>query len=581
MAVTLRTGLTIATVSAVMVASAAGGIVRNRITITSLTPPPSQITDAAAARFLTQSAYGVTDADIAAVEKLGYAGWIDQQVAEPGNVRASEWIWNILAARRAAAAASIGADINDFSHVYWRQTVTGKDQLRQRVQLALSEILVTSYTSSTYSNLAASFADYWDMLGRDAFGNFRTLLEDVTLHPAMGVYLNSLGSMKENPATGQGPDENFAREIMQLMTIGLYQLNPDGTRKRDDAGQPIPAYSHDDIVGLSRVFSGMGWYRTTPVHDNHRTDLPSTLEELSHPMIYYDALHSTSAKTFLTVSIPASATLNSPAELKLALDTLFNHPNVGPFIGRQLIQRLVTSNPTPAYVGRVAAVFNNNGQGVRGDLRAVVKAILIDPEARQPSLTGATTDGKLGEPVIRASSLLRTFGATSRSGTWNLNNQSDPRALNQAAMLSPSVFNFFRPGYVAPNSRTGDRGLVAPEMQLVNEVTVAGYLNFMQQLIGTGAGNPVNGASGYDVNLDPSAEMALAHDPTALVARLNRLLFAGRMSTGLQANIARAVASLPMPAATATPAQVAAVRSSRARMAIFLSVASPEYLVQP
>ena len=312
----------------------------------------------------------------------------------------------------------------------------------------------------------------------------------------------------------------------------------------------------------------------------YRTNPDNAEASLINPMLFYPGVHSISAKSFLGVTIPASTTEDGPGDMKIALDTLFNHPNVGPFISYRLIQRLVTSNPSPAYVSRIAAVFNNNGSGVRGDLGAVVKAILLDAEARNPSTTSLPTYGKLREPVVMFAGAMRTFGATSRSGGWTASNGWDPSSLGQVAMYSPSVFNFFRPGYVTPKGKMGDKNLVTPEMQLVNEVSVAGYLNTLQTLIRTGYGTTPAGATGPDITLDPAAAAALADDPNALVSSLNRLLFAGTMSTGLQANIVRAVNSLAMPAATAAAADIATARSNRARLAIFLAMASPEYIVQ-
>ncbi|HEX7943237.1 MAG TPA: DUF1800 domain-containing protein [Phenylobacterium sp.] len=518
-----------------------------------------------AARFLTQATYGPTDATIAQVRASGYSLWIDEQMtmAPPTGHLA-------LVDARLAPGASV--DAVDFYYSYWTQAVTGPDQLRQRMKLALSEIFVISLTDSTIS--ARGAASYYDMLGANAFGNFRTLLEQVALHPMMGVYLTWAGNQKEDPATGRNPDENFAREVMQLMTIGLYQLNPDGTVRTDISGRPLPTYTAEDISGLARVFTGYSYYSPSPTSLTFRGgNLPADAKTRS--MIPYPAFHSTGAKTFLGVTIPASATSNPDADLKIALDTLFNHPNVGPFIGKQLIQRLVTSNPSPAYVARIAAVFNNNGKGVRGDMAAVVRAILLDSEARSAAAADDPNFGKVREPIVRMANWARAFDAKSQSGNFLIPSTSANTSLSQTALTAPSVFNFYRPGYSPPNTRVGAAGLVAPEFQIVDEVTVAGYLNTMQTTIDAGIGNTVNGAR--DVRSAYAAEVAIATDPTALVDRMNFLLMSGRMSATLRGRIIDAVSAINLPASGATRTTALLNRS---KLAAYMTMASAEYLVQ-
>lgn len=525
-----------------------------------------------ASRFLIQATNGPTDATISQVRAAGYGEWIDQQIATPAPPsHLSDVDARLAAARQTNPAALLSAI--DFYSSYWRQAVTGPDQLRQRMKLALSEIFVISLADSSIDVRGA--ASYYDMLGANAFGNFRTLLEQVTLHPQMGIYLTWLGNQKEDPATGRKPDENYAREVMQLMTIGLYELNQDGTVKTDAQGRPIPTYTADDISGLAKVLTGYSYYSPNPSATTFRgAGLPSDARVRS--MIPYAAFHSTSAKTFLGRTIPASATADPAGDLKIALDTLYNHPNVGPFIGKQLIQRLVTSNPSPAYVSRVAAVFNNNGKGVRGDMGAVVKAILLDPEARGAQAANDVNYGKVREPIIRLANWARAFSTTSTSGEWLVGATNNNTSLGQAPLTSPSVFNFFRPGYVAPNTRVGTAGLVAPELQIVDEVTVAGYLNTIQSTIDLGIGTTVNGAR--DVRSAYAAEVALANDAGALVDRVNLLLMAGKMSSTLRGRIVETVNSVPVPAAAG--ASQTNVLNLRVRLAVFMTMASPEYLVQ-
>jgi uncharacterized protein (DUF1800 family) len=529
-----------------------------------LAPPP---TLGEAARFLTQASFGATDADIAGVQQAGFAAWIAQQEALP--VQGSSAVAFMTA--RQAANTQTKRYLPDYLYeAFWRDAATAPDQLRQRVKLAYSEIFVVSVADPNVDPLMAG--SYYDMLGANAFGNFRTLLERVALHPAMGVYLSWIANQKSDPATGRHPDQNFARESMQLMTIGLFQLNPDGSRKLDAKGQTISTYSGADIAGLADVLTGYSWYSAKPTSATFATRPAGAAQvaAMTTPMIPYPAYHETGAKSFLGTTILAQATSNPPADLKVALDTLFNHPNVGPFIGRQLIQRLVTSNPSPDYVARVAAVFADNGKGVRGDMGAVIAAILLDPEARNPSNDPAY--GKLREPVVRMANWMRAFNAQSASGNWLLASTSANTSLDQSLLTAQSVFNFWRPGFTPPGAKLGELGYVGPEFQAVDEVSVAGYLNTMQAAIGAGVG------TGRDVTPNYTTETGLAGDPNALADRVNLLLLNGQMSPNLRSRITGAVSSVALPAAAGTARSTAL--TNRAKLAIFMAMASPEYLAQ-
>ena len=524
-----------------------------------IAPPP---TPAEAARFLTQASFGATDADISNVQQAGFAAWIAQQEAMP--VQGSTVAFMLA---RQAANTSTKRFLPDYLYeAFWRDAATAPDQLRERVKLAYSEIFVVSMVDPNVDPLMAG--SYYDMLGANAFGNFRTLLEQVALHPAMGVYLSWIGNQRSDPATGRHPDQNFARESMQLMSIGLFQLNPDGSRKLDAKGQPIPTYSTSDIVGLADVLTGYSWYSAKPTSKTFTTR-PAGTDALTRPMIPYPAFHETGAKTFLGTTIPASAASNPAGDLKVALDTLFNHPNTGPFVSRQLIQRLVTSNPSPDYVARVAAVFADNGKGVRGDMGAVIAAILLDPEARNPSTDPAY--GKLREPVVRMANWMRAFNAQSASGNWLLASTSANTSLDQSLLTAQSVFNFWRPGYSPPGTKLGDLGYVGPEFQAVDEVSVAGYVNTLQGAIGAGVG------TGHDITANYATEAGLATDPNALTDRMNLLLLNGTMSTNLRSRITGAVSGVALPA-TGTARTTAL--NNRAKLAVFMAMASPEYLAQ-
>jgi uncharacterized protein (DUF1800 family) len=522
------------------------------------------VSDEQAVRFLLQAQFSASDADVAAVRAAGYAPWLSQQMARTGP---TGWDW--LDAKGYADPLN-AANYYDQSapgdHMIWNQLMTCPDPVRKRCALALSELFVVSLSGLDFSWRSHGIAAWWDLLAQHAFGNFRTLLEAVSLNPAMGFWLNTRGNQKENPATGRLPDENYAREVMQLMTIGLVELNPDGTERRDGQGNRIDSYSQADVTQLARVFTGYDFDQSQnqPTVVNGRT-IPSTAYTRL-PMALNASRHSTLAATFLGTTIPA----NTPGAtaLRMALDTLFNHPNTGPFFARQMIQRLVTSNPSPAYVGRVAAKFANNGAGVRGDLHAVFGAILLDDEARSPQGLADPAFGKLREPMLRFVQWGRTFGLQSVSDGWRIGDLSNPATqLGQSPLRSPSVFNFFRPGYVPPSTTLAASRQVAPEFQIVTESSVGGYLNYMQERIRNGVGTDMQPAY--------AQELALVADAPALVRRLNLLLTGGQLSAATVALITNAVASVAV-----TASSTDSVRRNRVAAAVLLVMASAEYLVQ-
>ncbi|HEY9106097.1 MAG TPA: DUF1800 domain-containing protein [Roseateles sp.] len=501
--------------------------------------------DAEAARFLAQAGFAASTADIATVKAGGYAAWLDAQFAMPVSDGHFDWM--------VARGYAVDANRNSFAgldNTLWRKLMSAPDTLRQRVVLALSEILVVSMNGLPVQWRGFMGAAYMDLLEQHAFGNFRALLEAVTLSPAMGVYLNMRGNQKEDTKTGRVPDENYAREVMQLFTIGLVQLNADGTAKVGSDGKPLETYTQTQITELARVFTGWDY-------DGASSTDPAYVKK---PMINNPARFAAGAKKVLGVDIPATA--DGPTAMKTAMDTLANHPNVGPFIGRQLIQRLVTSHPSAAYVARVSAVWADNGAGVRGDLKAVVRAVLLDIEAR--ATPSGNAGGKLREPVLRLVQWARSFNAASPTGLWNIGDTTNPGTrLGQSPLRSGSVFNFFRPGYVPPGSTLGTNGVTAPEFQLCNESTVAGYLNYLQTAIGSGIG---------EVKASYTAEAALATDAMALVASLSLRLGGGGISAATESTIATAIASIS--------ATTDAGKLNRVYAAILMLMACPEYLVQ-
>jgi len=533
-------------------------------------------TDVQAARFLQQAQFSSTESDIFQVRQAGPAAWIERQVATASGIQGWDWL----------NAQGYGAiDSNNWydrtepgDRMAWAQLLASPDMARKRMALALSEIVVVSLSGLDFSWRSHAIAKYWDTLCTHAFGNYRDLLQDITLNVAMGYYLNTKGNRKEDASSGRQPDENYAREVMQLFTIGLQKLNPDGSLL---GGTVQEAYTADDVSNLARVFTGYdldqtqnvpttiaqtgGGTRTIP--STHYVRLP--LKLTTNSVNNNTANHSTLSVNFLGVTIGVNT--DPATALRTALDTLFNHANTAPFICKQLIQRLTTSNPSAAYVGRVAAKFANNGTGVRGDLAQVYAAILLDDEARSASGLSAPEYGHLREPMVRLVQWVRTFGVTSNSGAWRIGDLSNPgNALGQSPLRSPSVFNFFRPGYVPP-ATTLSIGAVAPEFQLVTESSVGGYLNYMEGVVG-------NGINSGDVKATYTAEIGLATNPTALVNHLNKLLCAGQLSSTTVTSISSTVSGMSGTVASATT--TASNLRNRVCAAVLMVMACPEYLIQ-
>lgn len=458
--------------------------------------PPAPVGKAEASRFLQQATFGPKLSEIEALAPVtGYDAWLEQQRLAPVSLQ--------LPYLQTLKANGENVYQNARMDIWWRNAVRGPDQLRQRMAFALSEILVVSDQAGPLNNDVEGLGNYYDILARNALGNYRTLLEEVTLSIPMGRYLSMYQNQKPDRASGLRADENYAREVMQLFTIGLVQLNLDGSEKKDSSGQVIPTYKQADVEGLARVFTGFS-------HPHVRSDsgpwdffYGAGSQDSTQPMEAWESFHDRSAKVIVGNS-PIPAGLGAMAELRMALDVLFNHPNVGPFIGRQLIQRLVTSNPSPAYVQRVATVFNDNGGGVRGDLYAVVRAILIDPEARKGNVTMPDRFGKLREPLLRATHVWRAFDAIGKNGRYDFWNPEYPLA--QAPLRSPSVFNFFRPGF-QPVALIGTT-LSCPECQITNEASVTELLNQVDSFAyhyrtSDGEGSPYYGDNAILLDFQP------------------------------------------------------------------------------
>lgn len=531
--------------------------------MTTLPNPLPLPTRVEASRFLSHAAIGYTGADIDALKSQGYEVWLTRQFAAWRQT--SHWDWML-----ARYSPSIGD--GDLGTSIWRRFIEGRDVLRQKVTLALSEILVTSVRNflAGYTNYGG--AAYLDMLEERAFGNFRDILQGVSESLFMAYYLTFKGSKKANSQGTQQPDENYARELLQLFSLGLFVL--------DESGDPVPAddgngwkqvYTQADVEALARVFTG--W-------DADIADNPGAYARWKRPMVNAAANFDSGAKSFSFapgVTIPAGASAQD--NLRMALDAIFAHPNVGPFICKQLIQRLVTSNPSRGYVARVSAVFNDNGQGVRGDMKAVVRAILLDldlfDDMGRRVGKGPVPEqfGKLREPAARLVHFAKAFNMRSRSGNWWTPSHHVGeyfRDVGQEPMKSPSVFNFFRPDYSPPGTGFTEPGqvrLVAPEFQITTESSVIRYVTQMSTIINWSLSTP-----DIDAAADYSAWLSKASDPGALVTELNVLLAAGNLSPSTTLLIVNALNGMLMVST--------ADREKRVKAAVLMIMSAPEFIAQ-
>ncbi|MGL6291011.1 MAG: DUF1800 family protein [Silanimonas sp.] len=522
------------------------------------------VAQADAARFLQQATFGPTDAEISRVISMGYDAWITDQFNRPtsSHLATHQAIHNELSPHLGGDADDIACE---FSYpcqltrhdTWWQIGVRGEDQLRQRVAFALSQFFVISEVSDNVGYSQQAISDYYDTLSVHGLGNYRTLLEEVTLHPLMGRYLGMLQNEKADPRTNTEPDENFAREVMQLFSIGLVELNIDGTPKLDGNGSPIPTYDNTRITNLARALTGWNFSNAAQWW-NWEDDVK--IAGLISNMRPWENYHDTGAKTLLGgTAVPAGGT--AAADLRIALDNLANHPNVGPFLARHLIQRLVTSNPSPGYIRRVAETFNNNGSGVRGDMRAVVRAVLMDAEARDAAQAQQYGYGKVKEPMLRFAAVLRAFNAegqavaTAGGATTRglLRNRGIGVDMAQSVMGSPSVFNFYRPNYM-PTGDLRQRGLFAPEMQILNEAVAISSINHFHgrlwqtdsadTTIPTTTSDPRFYWTRYRFNL--AAEKNFAVAPEKLVDRMNLLLMGGRMPADMRSILVASTYATPM-----------------------------------
>lgn len=527
-----------------------------------------------ASRFLCQATLGANLQEIQRTSLMSKDAWIEEQFkinprymsVELDKVYKEVLDWYYL--NGGDSTNQPGLYWNQFQYAWWNLNMTNQDKLRQRVAFALSELFVISINADIGS-YALGLANYYDVLTRNSFGNFRNLLREVTLHPAMGSYLSHLNNPKSNEEENIHPDENYAREIMQLFSIGLYELNIDGTYKLDSLGNQIPTYDQNDIKEFAKIFTGLSFSAIMPNRwiDTAQFGVDIYLGDLTKPMRMFDEYHEPGSK-YLLNGFVTPARQNGMADIEMAIDNLFNHPNVGPFICKQLIQRLIKSNPTPAYVARVSRIFNNDGKNVRGNMAAVIKAILLDPEARDCDWLSDPKNGQLREPILRysqfasANELEQYYGRFWNTGYEFLDNAG------QLPFASPTVFNFFSPFY-KPNGPIGDQNLVGPEFQIHNSRTSIGFIN------------QVNNWALYSYVFyswerdDPYTTLvtteleALARDPEALVNRLDVLFTHGNLSDRTRSIIKNSMTTLTR----------GDYREDRVRLALYLIMISPDYAI--
>ena len=508
---------------------------------TVVTPPSVTVSATEAARILDQTSFGPTAAGIQNVETIGINAYLNQQFAQPTTQLAAIPLSPLPAVCLTANNARVCAESE-----WWQAAVTGNDQLRQRVAFALSEMFVVS----TQSVSGAAIPQFHNALANDAFGNFYTIMTDVALSPAMGGYLNMLNSAK--PATGQIANENFARENMQLFTLGLYQLNQDGTQQLDGSGNPIPSYTQAQVQAFAKAYTGWTYASAT---GGTPAKFPNSTANYAYPMAAVETSHDTTAKTLLNGTV-LSAGGTAEADLAGALTNIFNDSNVGPFVCTQLIQHLVTSTPSPAYVSRVAAVFANDGNGVRGNMQAVITAIITDEEARAGDTNSSYDGGNLREPVLFITAMMRGLGFnnTDVNGSYfTLSNYSSP--LNEEPYFANSVFNFFPPNYVIPGTTIN-----APEFDIENTATAVLRLSLADSIVN-------NKISGFSVDLsNTSALGTMAATPATLVSYLNTLLMHSQMPANMSTTIINTITPLTS-------------NAQRVRIAVFLIVTSSQYKV--
>ena len=473
----------------------------------------SEITKAQAFRILEQATFGPTDDDLKAVQTLGTAKWIEQQLNSSSAYDSSSdshqshlQRYKAIAKMAEPSTYSSESDFNnnyhgrtsDYQTAAWFDNVLhGKDQLRQRVAFALSELIVISGSKQRTRFRGDSLASYYDILAKHAFGNFRNLMGEISRSPGMGVFLSHQGNKKFNSSSNTHPDENFARELMQLFSIGLWKMNQDGSMVKDSSGDPIASYTQDDVEELAKVMTGYDIKGNSKFGKTNR----GNGEEWASPMEFNSSHHEYASKTFLGSNIGAEGSSNSdPADLDQALNIIFQHQNVGPHVGRHLITRLITSNPSSAYISRVAEKFNNDGNGNRGNLKEVVRSVLLDPEAREEEYSNVGNFGKPKEPLLALTQFLRAFDVKPLDGWKSRTNATMngvyqffylENIIGQSPLRSETVFNFFSSDFIPADSHFISNSMVAPEFQIQSDTVLIKFHNLIRSSLNTNEKNAI------------------------------------------------------------------------------------------
>lgn len=533
----------------------------------------------AAGRFLSQATFGGDRNEMQRVIDMGFEGWIDDQFTKP-IIQLYPQIYPLFQTIKDDMAAN-GLDTTNvfgpwalhFHYAWWDNMMKNEDLLRQRVANSLSEILVISINSDL-RDWATALSSYHDLLMEHSFGNYEDLLMAVTRHPAMGFYLSHLNNPKLDLANNIRPDENYAREIMQLFSIGLYELNQDGSRKVDVDGNFIPTYDNDDIKEFAKVFTGLGaggiepWvdWTTQPYFGLGLWGMAKNV-----PMKMYENWHQPGEKYLLNgFTIPAGQT--GMEDIEMAVNHLFNHPNVGPFLARRLIQRLVKSNPTPAYIERVANAFSDNGSGVRGDMKAVIKAILLDEEARSGEAMFALDAGKMREPTLRYTHFSRTQELDSPYDRYWNHGFGYLDATKHHPFGSPTVFNFYAPDFTTVGP-INDAGYVAPEFKLLNTSTAVNYINNVHAWT-MWSTVMYNWEEDHEPNIHLTTSLleSLSDDPELMINELDKLLTHGQLSDEQRQTFRNAMEEVQWPWNEEW-------RYYRARLLLKLFMISPDYII--
>lgn len=515
------------------------GSTSNTVTVAAANVVIANVT--ANTRLLDQGSWGPTLTDIAHVQKVGLQGWVNEQFAVPQTQ---------IPQPPTTLPTYCSSSVACVQQSFFQNALGAPDQLRQRVAFALSQIFVISAVEIPRGDAMAS---YFNMLSADAFTNYLTIMKDVTLSPGMGTYLNMVNSDKPNTTIGQIANENYARELMQLFTLGTALLNPDGTPALDSTGNPVQPYTEQQVQAFAKAYTGWTYSRS----DGTTPSFPNTTQYFGAHMAPLDAHHDMSAKAVLN-NVTLAAGQTAQQDFDQAMQNIFSHPNVSPFVARQLILHLVSSNPSPAYIGRVAAAFNDNGSGVRGDMKAVVQAILMDSEARRGDMpaTAQPGDGHLREPVLYITNLLRGLGVqASDPNAFASSLQGFGTNMGQRVMYSPSVFNYFSPDYVIPGAT-----IFGPEFQTLTTATTVIRQNFADSVVR-------NALSGGTL-IDLTRLSNLAGNPQQLVDTLDAIFTHGALPATDKSAIV-----------TAVNAVSASNPQARARVAVYLVTSSSQYQV--